>query len=165
MLMRYPILFFMLASMLTGCGMTKYGISEAWVFTEEKFRGNIQVDNDDGIPAAKGVMIETNIFLETTTSEQPEWTSAEINGKQYKIKEATLVKSPFDVGKKKTDETPVTISTTAGNYLYRLSVEAFDPEETNSEISNIRLSGVKNGNEITLRIRKKATSLLPEMVP
>jgi hypothetical protein len=163
--MRYAFLVCLVVCVLTGCGMSKYGISEAWVFTEEKFRGNIQVDNDDGSPAAKGVMIETNIFLETTTSELPKWISVTINGKQYKIKEASVVKSPFTVGKKKADETHVTISTTGENYLYRLSVEAFDRDENNGEINDIRLSGEKKGKEITLRIKKKATWLLPEMVP
>lgn len=153
----------LLCCMLCSCGLSKYGIKEAWVFTEERFRGNIQVD-DEGNPVTKAVLIEMSIFLETKTQDLPVWTSVELDGKVYKITGNKIVKTPFSVGKKKADETPVTINIAPGNFCYRLLLDSYDPEN-HPAINTIKLHGESASGDVTLRLKKKAIPLLPQMIP
>lgn len=158
------LLLSLICCLFNSCGLSKYGIKEAWVFTEEKFRGTIQVD-DNGNPVTKGVMVETTIFLETETKDLPVWTTAEIDGKTYSIKENIQVQSPSTIGKNKTDETPVTITASTGHFLYRLTLESFDPSEHTSAINNIRLTGNSAEGSTSVRVKRKAIPLLPQMIP
>jgi hypothetical protein len=162
--MRSMLLLFLLSCLLNSCGLSRYGIKEAWVFTEEKFRGNIQVD-EHGTPVTKGVMVETTVFFETKEQDLPSFTLAEINGKSYKVKESMQVKSPYPIGKNKADETPVTITIARDHFLYRIVIESFDPSENSNEINGLRLVGESPEGKISIRLDKKAVQLLPQMVP
>lgn len=160
--MRPLLLLISLCCMLNSCGISKYGIKNAWVFTEERFPGNIQVD-DQGNQVTKAVMVETAVFLETKTKELPVWTSLEIDGQSYQITENKLVQSPFTIGKNKMDESPVTIVAAEGNFLYRISIEPVDPQKV--QIKNIKLIGESVNGKITVHVDKKPVPLLPQMVP
>jgi hypothetical protein len=161
---RSILLFCLLSCILCSCGMSKYGLKDAWVFTEEKFRGNIQVD-DAGNPVTKGVLIEMSIYLETKTQDLPSWTSVEMDGKRYEIKENKLVESPHTIGKTKADETPVILTAAPGNFLYRLVLESYDPGEAPAGIKEIMLNGETASGKVSIRIKKKTIPLLPQMVP
>lgn len=163
-MIRSMLLLCLACYIFSSCGLSKHGIKEAWIFTEEKFRGNIQVD-ENGNPLTKAVVVETSIFLESKTQDTPTWTSANIDGKIYKVVETTLVTSPVIVGKNKNDESPVIIAAAKEHFLFRLVLESFDPLQADKDIEGITLLGGSSEKPVYFNIKKKATALLPQMVP
>lgn len=162
-MIRSLVLLAVFSWLLSSCGMSRYGLKNAWVFTEEKFRGTVQVD-DNGTPITKGMVIEMSIYLDATAEELPRWTSVDIDGKTFGIKEAGQVPSPVMVGKNKTDEKEVIINAGEGNHMFRLVTEPIDPEAIGT-IGSIRLHGEYQSEKISIRIRKQVVPLLPQMVP
>src|ERR1044072_5949970 len=105
----------------------KYGIQHKWVFTIDRYRGNVQVD-ENGNPVSKGVVTETIIYLEIKPKDSIAWQKAIINGTDYNIISTSQVSSPVNPGSPKTDLDPMlTIESTGENKLCRLVLTPADP--------------------------------------
>ena len=112
------VFFFVAIFIILSCSaQRKYGIVNSYGFSQVVYPGNIPGDQPHVRPDTAFI-----VYMEIKKAILPQWKSAIILGKPYKVL-TEKVASPAQVGIVKGDNDSAVISTAKSNYLWRLSLE------------------------------------------
>lgn len=127
----------------------KSNVQKAYAYVKRSFPGMVRVD-EKGKQMAPIMQVERFIYVETKAGQKPVVDKAYYyDNRVYAVKATRIKEQRVEIGKKKTEGTPIIISPKKGNILWQL------------ELSEIEMNGppnpVERGKQVILKGKTAST--------
>jgi len=141
----------------------EYHVQKVWLFTKTQYSGNVPVDRNRKHLQVKSTLLLCYLKV-SRKIESPDWDTAFINGKQYRVKIVPVNQDSVTVGTLKNTNSPLTIKAGIDSKLVQLILTP-GGEIEKPEAWSFLLNGTLHGKSVYLRSNESAVELAPDLMP
>lgn len=142
---------------------SEYHVQKIWLFTKIQYAGNVPVSRDGAHLRSNPVILICYLKMSSKT-QSPDWETAVVDGKQYRVGMEQVNEDSVTVGTLKNTNSPVIITAGPDSKLVQLTLMLPGKIEKPEAWSFI-LNGTLNGKPVYIRPNDAPVELAPVFMP